>query len=471
MKLEGLVALAAIAAVAGCGVVYTSPSVMDGSTMGQPSSTDYDVEVVRLTDETARAANLLPYVPPRLPLAFQPGAASRTVQASRAMQPDLMPLPEPSFLPEQRPGVIPDRLPPQAAPEPYRIGPADVVLLSVNATATLDQLPGLITAQAKRQGYVVQDDGAIAIPDAGRVRIGGMTIQEAEAEVFRALVAAGIDPSFSLEVAEFNSQRVSVGGQVAVPQLVPITLKPLYLHEAIQASGGLRLPEPSVGKIQMFRDGEVYQISAERFLSDPAARRIVLRDGDSIHVADEYREDAAAVRFDQQVTLRQQQIQQTQFALQSANLSAELQQQELDRLEAERRLFMDRAALGAVERSYAYVTGEVRRAQRVELPFERNASLADVLFEKDVQGIDIATADMSEIYVIRGASDPRLAGKLTAYHLDAENAVNLAAATRFEMHPNDVIFVAEQPITAWNRVISQILPQIFLQAANIAGNN
>jgi polysaccharide export outer membrane protein len=62
-------------------------------------------------------------------------------------------------------------------------------------------------------------------------------------------------------------------------------------------------------------------------------------------------------------------------------------------------------------------------------------------------------------------------GKLTAWHLDAENAVNLAAATRFEMHPNDVVFVAQHPVTAWNRVISQVLPQFFLQAAAFAATN
>ena len=38
------------------------------------------------------------------------------------------------------------------------------------------------------------------------------------------LVRAGIDPSFSLEIAEFNSQRISVGGEVRSPALVPIGL-------------------------------------------------------------------------------------------------------------------------------------------------------------------------------------------------------------------------------------------------------
>lgn len=66
--------------------------------------------------------------------------------------------------------------------------------------------------------------------------------------------------------------------------------------------------------------------------------------------------------------------------------------------------------------------------------------------------------------MLRAETDPQLNGGLTAYHLDAENAVNLAVATRFEIRPNDVVFVAEQPITSWNRALSQILPQLLLTA-------
>ena len=89
-------------------------------------------------------------------------------------------------------------------------------------------------------------------------------------------------------------------------------------------------------------------------------------------------------------------------------------------------------------------------------------SVADVLFHEDGGGINIQFGDFGEIYVLRAESDPQRNGGLTAFHLDAGNAVNLAVATRLEIRPNDVVFVAEQPITSWNRALSQILPQLFL---------
>jgi len=458
MPLRTITLSAALLALTGCGVIYTAPSVSDGVPFGTAYGTDYDVKVVALTYESAAAANLQTYVPARLPLAFQPGASAAA--SASAQMPPMAALPPATARRTERPGVVPDEFPPLTELEAYRIGVADVLLLSVSGYATLEDLPGLISSQSKRQGYIVQDDGAIAIPDAGRIRVAGMTLQDAEAEIFQALVAAGIDPSFSLEIAEFNSQRVSVGGMVGAPQLLPISLKPLYLHEAVELAGGITGDDPSVTWVHLFRGGKTYRIGLERFLSDPAARQVTLRGGDSIFVGSDYREAEAQRYFDEQLTLREAQAQGTQFQIQLEQLVAQREATAQQALTDQRALFKDRLELGAVERHYAYRAGEVRNPGRVPLPFERSMNLADVLFEDG--GINIQFGDYAEIYVLRAESDPQRNGGLTAFHLDAENAVNLAVATRLEIRPNDVVFVAEQPVTSWNRALSQILPQIFL---------
>ncbi|MEL7467390.1 MAG: polysaccharide biosynthesis/export family protein [Pseudomonadota bacterium] len=459
-----------LSGLSACGIVYTSPSVSDGSAFGDNGS-DLNVEIIPLTYESAVAANLTPYVPARLPLGFQPDAAQRIVASKGISIPDFGPLPAVPTQAGARPGFVPDNLPPIEPPRPYMIGIADVLLLSVNGTtATLDALPGLISAQSKRQGFVVQDDGAIAIPDAGRVRVAGLTLQDAEAEIFQTLVSSGIDPSFSLEIAEFNSQRVSVGGQVRQPTLVPITLKPLYLHEAVNAAGGLAVIDTDVAKIQLFRSGRSFQISSRRFVNDPAVRQIVLRDGDSIYVGSDFNEERARNSFLEQLQLRQQQQSQVNLRLQTAAARAQLEtdRQSLAdaRIASERSLFKDRLELGAVKRDYAYLAGEVVLPKRVELPFETKSNLADVLFSE--RGLNINFADYSEIYVLRRAKNPAEFGSVSAYHLDAENAANLALADVFEIHAGDIVFVAEQPITAWNRALSQTLPTLFTSLANAA---
>lgn len=457
-------AFSAVIGLSACGLVYTAPGVHDGSVYGDPGNTDYDVRIVRITPETAIAANLEPYVPPRLPLAFQPDAAARAAKRAGALRLD--PIPAPATIAQQRPTFLAEKFPPLSQPQPYRIGTGDVVLLAVNADATLEDLPDLITAQSKRQGFIVQDDGAVAIPDAGRVRIAGLTLQDAEAEIFQALIDAGIDPKFTLEISEFNSQRVSVGGDVRNPALVPLALQPLYLHEAIQLAGGVLPADPTLARVQLIRNGEIYQIGLERFQKDPAARRIVLEDGDSVFVGADYREEAAQQAFQERLAIRAQQIQTQAFALQQAQLDAQREEAARQALADERAAFKDRLELGAVARAYAYVTGEVRLTKRVPLPFEQSASLADVLFNDNT--LFIQTADFEEIYVLRPNSSPAEAGGITAYNLNAGNAANLALAGQFEMRPNDVVFVAEQQITSWNRVISQALPNIFLSAANAA---
>jgi polysaccharide export outer membrane protein len=37
------------------------------------------------------------------------------------------------------------------------------------------------------------------------------------------------------------------------------------------------------------------------------------------------------------------------------------------------------------------------------------------------------------------------------------------------MQPNDIVFIAEQPITRWNRALNQIFPSI-ISTANAATN-
>lgn len=403
-----------------------------------------------MTANNVRAANASKYEPRTLPAIF-----SRTA-GTQGSFPGLGALPDNPYTQEDRPSRLTMRLPPAYTPQTYRMGVGDVLVLSTPSNAnTIEALSGLLAAQNSRQGYTIQDDGAINIPDVGRVTVGGLTLAEAEAEVFSALVDSAFEPSFSLEIADFNSQRVALGGAIKSPKVVSITLTPLLLSEALNQAGGITVADLDYASIRLYRDGQLYQIPLDTYLKTPSIQQIVLKDGDSVYVDTEYDLDKARGFFDQQIRLQTTRLSARSSALSQLSTEINIRRGELNEQRAN---FQTRANLDALERDYVYIAGEVGSQSRFTLPFERTASLADALFSEG-DGVPNATGNIGEVYVIRGTGDGK---NVQAWHLNAYNAANLILATQFELRPNDVIFVSEKPLTALSRVMRQVSTSVAL---------
>ncbi|MAU51445.1 MAG: sugar transporter [Roseovarius sp.] len=412
-----------------------------------------------LTPETVLLANRSPYSPRSLPREFYSAASARQGAGLGA-------LPDAPDTPEQRPGTLQLRLPPDLQPAPYRIGVGDVVLLATKETgSSIEQLSGLLAAQTKRQGYTVSDDGAISIPDIGAVEIAGLTLQEAQDRIFRFLFDNQIDPAFSLEVTGFNSQRVTVGGAVRAAARVPITIVPLRLGDALTAAGGVVARDEEFTSIRIYRDGRLYQIPYEEYLSRPDLREMLLKNGDAVFVDTTYDLDRAFEFYRQEVDVIRLRSQARKDVLDAMSTEYALRRGILD----ERRdNFRAREEFGAEPRDYVYLAGEVKSQNRVPLPYEQKATLADVLYGEG--GFPTTTGNPGNIYVLRPSTDPTEFGAVTAWHLNAKNSVNLTLATRFEMRPDDIVFIEEQPITKWNRVVQQFVPSLLTTPASIAAN-
>lgn len=394
-KLHRPALLATCFFLSNCGVTYVSPKV-------EEESASYDVSVIAMTPLTVSKANTSSYRPKQLPAAFSQTASNTAIKRRSVAT--------------NSPTRKLVSLPPEAKHSTYKVGIGDVILLATrSAGQTVEQLTGLLAAQSQRQGYTVRDDGAIAIPEVGAVAIEGLTIEQAEERVFQRLVQNQLDPEFSLEISEFNSKRVSIGGAVRQAKIVPITLNPLYLDEALTAAGGISLPTDATGSIWLYRNGKQYQIPLDTYFKNSSVRRILLVNGDSVYIQSE----------------------------------VEFRRQEL---EERRKNFEAKLRLGAIDQDYVYLTGETKSQNRIALPFEAKVSLADVFYENG--GFPTATGDPSHIYVLRFHNRDTL----TAYHLDAKNVVNMAMATKFEMRPDDIVFVREQPITVWARALQQAFP-------------
>ncbi|MCE8014825.1 polysaccharide export protein Wza [Halomonas sp. MCCC 1A17488] len=105
---------------------------------------------------------------------------------------------------------------------------------------------------------------------------------------------------------------------------------------------------------------------------------------------------------------------------------------------------------------HVFVMGEV--GETVSLPMGRSRlSLTDALTRAG--GMNENSANASGIFVIReaAAESEQLA---TVYQLDARNATAMMLGTRFQLEPNDVVYVTTTPLGRWNRIISQILPSV-----------
>ena len=78
-------------------------------------------------------------------------------------------------------------------------------------------------------------------------------------------------------------------------------------------------------------------------------------------------------------------------------------------------------------------------------------TLADILFTSGGP-LSASSAKRSEVYLLRGTNP------VVAYHLDAQSPTRLMVADAMELRPNDILYVAEQPIVSFNRTLSTIVP-------------
>ena len=130
------------------------------------------------------------------------------------------------------PAAIPSAVAPADDPlalavEDYRIGPSDLLEISV---FQVPELSRTVRVNAR---------GALTLPLIGQIQAGGLTGQQLEALLAQKLKETYLqDPQVSVFIKEFISQRVTVGGNVNKAGVFPISGK-TTLMQAIAMAGGL----------------------------------------------------------------------------------------------------------------------------------------------------------------------------------------------------------------------------------------
>ena len=201
---------------------------------------------------------------------------------------------------------------------------------------------------------------------------------------------------------------------MANPTVVPIQLTPLSLDEALAAAGGINARHSNLrqsGSTATARS--IRSRSRNTCAAEICRKRVWSMATASLSTQNSSLEKAQAY-FQEQITLAQFRQQGRVQALAELNAEVNLRRAALNEARSN---FKDRVDFDAVDRDYVYLTGEVTKPGRFTMPFGRQATLADAIYSKS--GFSSETGNPSQIYVLRGSSNPADFGAVTAWHLDA----------------------------------------------------
>lgn len=166
----------------------------------------------------------------------------------------------------------------------YRVGAGDVLDIVVWDHPELT-LPAGAQRTPLESGMRVQSDGTFFYPYVGKVGARGRTVEVIREELATRLKEFIPDPQVEVRVVGYNSQAVSVTGEVEKPSRQSLTDVPLTLLDAINTAGGLT-DEADPRAVTVRRDGKSFRVDLKAFLDDGvAANNPILQNGDVVNVA------------------------------------------------------------------------------------------------------------------------------------------------------------------------------------------
>lgn len=187
---------------------------------------------------------------------------------------------------------------PQTEPRPYRIGPTDALRITVWNHPDLNYAPNLSVTTTTTAGgtagqtsnvvplRVVNHDGSIYFPMAGRVEAASRTVPELRDQIARQLSRFVKDPQVEVEVAAYRSQRVFVVGEIETPGNLPITDVPMRVADAIGQAGG-PTAQADLSVVHVTRGSERLTLDVERlYYEGDLSQNLLLQHGDVITVPD-----------------------------------------------------------------------------------------------------------------------------------------------------------------------------------------
>ena len=188
----------------------------------------------------------------------------------------------------QEKAVAPDRAIPAALlnyqPENYRLGPNDVLFITVWDHPELT-IPGGQQQTASANSRVVRDDGTLFYPFIGSVKVAGLTQDELRKIISEKLSRYIEQPQVDVNILAYNSQKITLSGAFTKPGFRAIDSQSLTLLQAI-GEAGIDPDRADLSRLNLVRDGEVYTLDYDYLTSNPSAvGNVYLKPGDKLHLA------------------------------------------------------------------------------------------------------------------------------------------------------------------------------------------
>ncbi|MDN7917050.1 polysaccharide biosynthesis/export family protein [Burkholderia gladioli] len=183
-------------------------------------------------------------------------------------------------------GLAPDIV---ASPEAYTIGRGDVLQITVWDHPELALAQGASSQAAARTadappGFVVDQDGTLQFPFAGRFPVAGSTVEQVQAQLARRLDKTFNDPQVTVRIASFRAKQVYIEGEVHTPGSQALNDIPMTIYDAIGRAGGFSSTADQ-SRIVLVRDGIERRVDlVEMAEQGRNPSKIVLRNGDLVRV-------------------------------------------------------------------------------------------------------------------------------------------------------------------------------------------
>ena len=282
-------------------------------------------------------------------------------------------------------------------PAPYKLGPGDVLQITVwdhpELAAALGQQVQDNKAADPGQGFVIDDRGNLSFPYLSHpIHAAGQTISDVQREVRKDLSREFKEPQVTVRVASYRSAQVYVDGEVRAPGGQAFNDIPMTLTEAINRAGGFT-SNADRAHLTLTRNGTSYPIDLTQLIAaGKNPQDIMLKPGDMLRVTGR-------------------------------------------------------------DQNQAYVMGEVNKPTAATPTTDGKLKLGEALSQAGF--INQGTANARPLYVIREQD-----GKPQVYHLDSASPVSMLLANQFNLQPKDVVYVDNGPLVRFNRVLSLLLPAI-----------